>query len=288
MYDNLVFYNHFGAGDLFESREFVKEVMRTVPAKEYYYSHQKNTRMFEDIPELKYIPLDNRMNVTRSCVTMSNDLFFNTWIGRDSNYVLPKIGCVVEKNFQMFNDTLRELSLPQLKGSAYDYIPNPDPLAFNIKPIDEFVTRTQGAKRVLICNGMVYSLQAENFPFTGIIRAVAEKHPDIIFVITEDISDKPNNVYEVDSIVKSVDGFNLNEISYLAQFCDVIVGRKSGPAVFAHPLNVWKDGNKKSLSFTYGKEASHFVHSWDAFPLKKYWSPQTSESAVVNEIERIL
>ena len=49
----ITFYNHFGAGDIFESREFVKDLMKILPADEYRYAHGKNPKILLDIPELK-------------------------------------------------------------------------------------------------------------------------------------------------------------------------------------------------------------------------------------------
>ena len=57
MYEKIIFYNHFGYGDLFNSREFVKELMKLLPADMYFYAHNKNKRTLEDIENLKYIPL---------------------------------------------------------------------------------------------------------------------------------------------------------------------------------------------------------------------------------------
>ena len=79
MLDKLVFYNHFGAGDIFESREFVKDYMKQFPAKEYWYAHGKHPRILADMPELRYTPIDDSMNCRMPFFNKGNSLYVNTW-----------------------------------------------------------------------------------------------------------------------------------------------------------------------------------------------------------------
>lgn len=286
MYDSLVFYNSFGAGDLFESREFIKEIMSTVEASEYFYCHSKNSRMFSDIPNLKYNSIDGRMSASVPFSVIDNRLFINTWIGHNSKYVLSQVGCVIDKNYEMFNDTLRKLSLPLLSKPFIEYLPTVDFSYFNTKSIDKFFSRNKYKKSVLVCNGTVNSNQADNFDMSIPIKVVAAENKDTLFLTTQEITTSIENIVPCHTITNSEDGFDLNEISYLAGYVDVIVGRKSGPFVFAHTKDVWYS-NKKSLSFTYAKHSSHFVQS-DDLPLKKYWSPCTKAQEVIEEIGKVI
>lgn len=289
MYDKLIFYCHFGAGDLFESREFVKEIMRIIPAGEYFYAHGKSPRMFLDIPELKYMTVTPEMSAVDKFKIDGNTLYINTWIGRDGRYVLPQVGCVIDKNYEMFNDILTGLGYPNLSKPYLEYLPVVDFSYFYTEKIDEFLPNMADSLKVLVCNGPVQSSQAENFNFDIPIRLLAEEHPEVSFIVTElTQSLVKNNITSTSRIIQHPSyGFDLNEISYLAKFCDIIIGRKSGPFVFAHNRDVWYNGNKKSLSFTYAKHSSHFVQE-DTLPLRKYWSPATRAEDVVKEIERLL
>lgn len=287
MFNKVIFYNHFGNGDLFESREFVRDMMELLPAKEYFYAHQKSPRMFADIPKLKHIPLDAKCIVTQDIRNVNKDLYINTWIGRDSKYVLPKIGCVVDKSWEMFNDMLGRLNLPRLSKPFQEYIPRVNFESFQLDSLKNFLSTVGNKRKVLICNGRVFSLQAENFNFSPIMDYLASKYEDTIFIATQREQVQHPNLFYTEHVIKTDDGFDLNEISYLATKCDTIIGRKSGPFCFAHPIEVWNDGTKDSLSFTYGKEASHFVRH-DIFPLRKHWSPEISYHGVVSAIERIL
>lgn len=285
MYDSLIFYNHFGAGDLFETREFIKDIMRNIESKEYYFCHSKHRRMFDDIPDLKYNPVDSRMKETSPFLKQDNMLFINTWIGQNSKYVLPQVGCVIDKSYEMFNDILSGSGHRRLQGHLYDYIPQVDFSKFQIKHIDKFLKKNKNFK-VLVCNGTVNSMQADNFDINNPIKIVASENPKKTFITTNRIhTNIPNIVYSGD-IINADDGFDLNEISYLAKYMDVIVGRKSGPFVFAHNKDVW-NSDKRSLSFTYAKHSSHFILS-DDLPLRKFWSPDTDINKVIERIQQVI
>lgn len=299
MYDAVVFYNHFGAGDLFESREFVKDIMNIIPADLYFYAHAKSPKMFMDIPNLRYSHIDDRMpgNRAYSLVDDSREkvLFINTWIGHNSKYVLPGVGCVLDKNYEMFNDTLRKLGY-KLSFQENAYLPQVDYSFFHTSIIDQFITEYSNTKKVLVCNGQVQSMQAENFDFVLPIRVLAAENPDILFLVT-DVSAygavdlfRSENVIPTYQVIKALewpDTFDLNEIAYLARFMDVIIGRKSGPFVFAHDKDVWYDGSKRSLSFTYQEHSSHFVRG-NHLPLKKFWSPATQPKDVIQAMEGVI
>lgn len=283
MFNALIFYNHFGAGDLFESRQFIKKMMNTIEAKSYIYSHNKHKDMFSDIKNLEYMPTTSVTDPTKTHILSNNDLYINTWIGRNSKYVIPIIGCTVHKNFEMFNDTLALAGQERLPGRFIDYLPTIDFSTMDNKAVNKFVRKHKSKKIILVCNGTVYSKQAENFNLVPCIEDIANKHKDCMIVTTEQSGVQNKNVVCVNDIV--VKDFNLNDIAYLATFADTIIGRKSGPAVFAHTKDVWYS-NKKSLSFTYTRTASHFVLE-DNLPLRKYWSPAIdfeSVTQIMNEV----
>lgn len=288
MIDRLFFYSHFGAGDLFESREFVRDIMDFVPANQYIYAHTKNPRMFIDMPNLGYSKITQKMNVTLPYVKEGKDLYINTWIGRNSKYVLSKIGCVIDKSYEMFSDILKDLSLPAFRFPFIEYIPMVDYSYLHTENIDRFIEEHRNKYKtiVLICNGKVFSMQAENFDFTPVISDLAFRRKDCLFLTTEHTGIEMTNLFNVPNIIKAVDLFDLNEISYLATLVDVIVGRKSGPFCFAHNRDVWYS-NKKSLSFTYAEHSSHFIQG-NKMPLRKYWSPAIDQKEVIRKIEEVI
>lgn len=283
MYNKLVFYNAFGAGDIFESREFVKDYMKMFPAEKYYYAHKQHPRIISDIPKLGYTPLEDFMNNKMPFINKDDSLYINTWIGRTSKYVIGTGGCVVEKLFDMHNEYTYALNSNRLPRSVYEYIPNIDFNYYDISGIQRFITTKRNNRRiVLIDNGKVFSKQAENFDFTPIILRLAQEYRDIIFIITHEIFTELPNIFTTKSIINSKYDFDLNEISYLSQFCDTLIGRCSGPHVFCQTLNNWQDKNKALLSFTYSITSAAFVLEKDKFPMKKLWSGCVDFTRVLN------
>ena len=161
----VIFYNHFGNGDIFESREFVKEYMAKIPADNYYYAHGKNPRILADIPELQFTEVTEVMDARHAAVITDDILYINTWIGRDGRYVLPGIGCVVENLYHMHNAIITGLGFEPLQKNMFDYIPSIDYSYYNTDNIDAFC-KEHPERKVLISNGPVQSNQARNFDFT--------------------------------------------------------------------------------------------------------------------------
>ncbi len=280
MYDKIVFYNHFGNGDIFESREFVKEIYKTVDAKEYIYSHGKNHRLLLDMPFLEqdssYVAT---LSPRDSVVVSDNTMYINTWIGRDSSYVLPGIGCTVEMLCKMYKDmgfTIRY--------NPYYYIPRIDFTYYNTRRIATEMQLARKHKKVLISNGNVQSCQADNFPFEPIINRLAEKYPDVLFYITSAMNYSNSNIIETNSITDCEGlGSDLNEIAYLSTYCDLIVGRSSGPFVFAQNFDNVFDFSKTFLAFTYMYSGGFFLATGKV-NFNKLWSDYAEEEQVFKNI----
>lgn len=290
----VVFYCHFGAGDIFESREFVKHYMEEFdflhgPDVEYYYAHGRPPYILHDMERLKFTKVTPRMKTGTAYKEEGDTLYINMWIGRDGKYVLPNVGCVVEKFYDMHNEILRWMRLPRLRKEVYSYIPRVNYSKYKIDGVDKFVKEVinNHKQTVLICNGRVNSHQAKNFDFTPVIRELCESTVDHVFIETEKSGIDEDMLFYTGDIIGETPGTDLNEISYLSTFCDVIVGRNSGPFVFTQVLDNWIDKNKTSISFTYARHASHFVHS-DVLPMRKEWSGATNPGDVFEKIVGVI
>lgn len=272
MYNSVVFYNHFGAGDIFESREFIKDYMKDISAEKYYYAHGKDPIILRDIDYLGFTEVTEAMHPMKDVTFIGNDLYINTWIGRDGGYVLPGIGCVVEQLYRMHNDIRKKLGINLLQRDVYDYIPDIDYNKYSIYPVMDFIKSIKNSRGqiVLISNGNAQSNQAFNFDMSIPICLLCEAYHDSIFITTSRTNFTYPNLYYTGDVLQ-LNRFDLNEISYLSTFCDTIIGRNSGPDVFCQVKKNWTDPNKALLSFTYQRIASTFVSKND-FPMKKYWS----------------
>lgn len=288
MYDRVIFYNHFGFGDIFESREFVKECMKIVEAREYFYSHGKNNRLLLDIKQLQYKDITEHMNPTRGIWDdLNGNLYINTWIGRDGKYVLPGIGCTVEKLYEMYNDLLYVYALGSLSGTPIDYIPKIDYKCFYTKEINKFFSNTKSKDCVFIDNGLVQSMQAHNFEFNPIIVDLADAYQDKLFITTHEIKDKGPNLFYTRDIIGKELGCDLNEVSYISLFCSTLIGRNSGPHVHTQVLENVMNESKKLLSFTYHQQGSSFVVNADV-KIGKYWSPHTAHDDVLRKCKEVI
>lgn len=272
----------FGAGDLFESREFVRAYMERIPAEKYSYAHGKHPRFFIDIPELQIVKVEDWMPMRTDVAYVNNDnLIINTWIGRDESgkYVLPGIGCTIEKLFEMHNDMLKKLQLSPLEKPIIEYAPKVDWKHFYIHAVDQWAKDQHPERKVLISNGPVQSNQAENFDFTDAIKQLANQYKFITFIITQPADINLPNVFYTADIIKNKDSFDLYEIGYLSLWCDTIIGRNSGPHVFAQNYDNWQNPHKASLSFTYTAIGSHNFYT-PIVKMKRFWCGRTDPKSV--------
>ena len=295
MFDNVVFFNWFGNGDVFNNREFVRDLMTKIPAKKFWYAHAKNPRLLEDIEGLEYSKITPLMEGGWRSKLYDNDLYINTWIGLSPRHVLPGIGCTLENYYVMYSELLHDLNISfgldiSLDKDIYKYIPTVDYTKLNpvyLKRIDDFVENHTGIK-VLISNGDVQSNQAENFDMTPPIKLLANAYNDITFILTSDaqICCK-DNVFFTKDIIKADDGCDLNEISYLSTFCDMLVGRSSSPYTFCLTKENLMDKDKIFVAFSYSMAGSFYIHN-NPTPSHKVWTRLTDVEGVIFTIKEAI
>lgn len=288
---SLVFFNHFGNGDIFESREFVKEwISKTDPLiYQYFYAHGKSPWIIKDLVNINSVPMPENFQPTAAIYEMEEGSFaINTWIGRESRFVLPGIGCVVEKIYEMHNELMHHFGI-RLSKDVMEYIPKIDFTYYHTKDVHEFLANYYYNRKIYVSNGNVQSMQAENFDFDPILKNIAEKYPNYIFIVTNPtrLQGIHDNILLASNLIKTPNGFDLNECAYLSTFCDTIIGRNSGPHVFAQHYDNWMDESKAILSFTYTPEGSTFVLN-QPVKMKKYWSNATDVEGVTNKIIEVI
>lgn len=226
----IIFFNS-GNGDIHYSRQFVKDIISKLgDSNEYYYAHRNKSNILSDIKEITSIPLNERCNCSiEKNVTFYDDdsIYINTWIGQDNRKYLTK-GITIDSNYDLFKSIYDILNI-KIEENILNYIPT---INFNLVSkdgVDEFLNSHNEIK-VLICNGIVNSGQSRNFLFEDIIDNISDTYKNIDFILTkESILDK-TNIFYTKNITKK-DG-DLNEISYLSIFCNMIIGRASGPYCF--------------------------------------------------------
>ncbi|KKM10943.1 hypothetical protein LCGC14_1721570 [marine sediment metagenome] len=291
-YRLICFYNRFGNGDLFISREFIKEVMERYPEIEYHYAHAKSSRMFEDIQGLNHSKVLEMMRGDRHLIIgQTRDLYMNTWIGLNGKYVGAGIACPIENQKWFWTDLVKMCRLDvNFSKPDIEYLPRVNYSSLSqeyTERIHSFVEQTQPNRLVMVCNGHVQSNQAENFDFDPAIQLLADEFPNIHFILTTSTNVKNENVHLTSNIINADDRFDLNEISYLSTFTDTIVGRSSGPHIFSSTYENYLDENKAFLSFTYSEAGGH-VSGKTLVKAKRYWSGVTDTQGVFKKIRSVI
>lgn len=264
----IIFFNHFHNGDVFASKGYVSDLIKEFNGHEIIYQHFNSPKLLNDL-NLKFIdlstplgPIGNRTPFFRD----KDNLFINTWIG---NYN-PDAGINWKTYHKMFKTVYSVISeetdknielgpieyyIPEIK---YDYFDIPD---------------TQVPKNtVIISNGPVMSGQSDLPDINVVIKDVLEK-TDKNIILTHYAPFTSERIAFTNNIIHTSNG-DLNEISYLAQQCDWIIGRNSGPYFFMHTKKIINDKTKNFISignrntedllFDLNVPASHhFVHDND-------------------------
>lgn len=163
------------------------------------------------------------------------------------------------------------------------YIPTIDWNKVNTKGVDDFVNKRIN-KKVLISNGIILSGQCPTFDINSIIKRLSNEYKNIDFIITDD-KIKNDNIFYCGDIIKQSES-DLNEISYLSKFCDIIVGRASGPFAFCHIKDNFEDKNKKFIGFTNNKYDSIWYEEVNCVQI---WSDNYNNvyETIKNEIEKL-
>lgn len=285
--ENIYFYNHYGNGDIFESLEFVKEWMEILGDRNYFYAHGKNPKIIRELGDITSMNVTDEMHPMRAIHfnDATKSMFINTWIGRDGRFVLPGIGVVVEQLWRMHNQMLTGIGCRPLIKPVIEYVPN---LNYDLYPdcinVDYWLKSEAKHRRLwLIDNGNVQSNQAKNFDFNPILEEVANQQYDDFFITTHPTSFDRPNVWTTNEIIRSKDGFDLPEVSFLSRFCNGSIGRNSGPHVYTQVRDNWLDPSYKFLSFTYTQQAAYFVLN-QPVAAGKYWSPYLNDKQIIENM----
>ena len=226
MRKKLLFVNDWHNGDIHMSRPYVADIMSFVPDCDFFYFHKNNKNILADIDGLTFSP-----------ERFAADIVINTWIGQYLYAGRADLysGCNFQGYHQVMTEVYRQNGwLDQLKDVAH-YAPRIDYKKLKTDKIDAFFRKNQNPS-ILICNNETKSGQSQELDFARIIREAALAKPDAnIFVTNPDatVADLPNVYFVSDLTNFEETGFDLNEISYLSTFTQLIFGRSSGPYSFS-------------------------------------------------------
>ena len=249
----IVFYNHYNRGDLFCNKEFIKQIVSECSDIDFEYMHMQP----KDLTDSMGISFGGEplSNLVRNKTLLKNDntLYINTWIASNWDLfcehgganmstlydlwgkIFKGINKVFDKNLQL--DTIKENYLPRAINDI-NSIPK--------SKIDD-LAKNNNCKLVLVCNGQPKSNQSFLYSLTDLIKPFIDKSQyTFIFTEYEDIDSK--NIIFTNDIFGEYET-DLFEISYLSKFCDIIIGRNSGPFTYSETYENYMDSSKTFLSF---------------------------------------
>ena len=274
---NLIFFNNFHNGDIHYSRSFILDIMKKTNFN-CFYNHLNSNLLLKDIPTLNYLP-NKRYDNNIQIITNDNEIIINTWVGQNNAKYIKMSGksCSIYTNYELYKNVFDNLSI-KMENLEY-YIPKINWDLINKNNIDIFIKQITG-KKIIISNGSTFSGQAPPFLFDDIIKSLANEFKEISFILTKKINLRSNNIYYTDDIINQ-NNSDLNEISYLSLFCDIIIGRASGPFAFCHTQENLTDENKVFISFSNNDYDSNWYVSEKC---KQVWSNNFSHNNIYNKI----
>ena len=277
MKNTIELYNHHHNGDVFYSRVLVNSLLNDY---NIIFYHNLNTSLFSDlngVTEIYGIP--NHMSKENTDI---DNKIINTWIGQQKlKFLLSQNpGCNFNNYFELVKVILSRLNLP-IKDK-YDHLPTINFIGVpNYEDIlNQMLNLKNNYKKItLISNGNVHSGQSSNFNMDNTIIRLSDNNKDCLFLITHNINQDKSNIIYVNNITKILP--DLLQIGVISTFCDIIVGRASGPHCFTHIKENLIDKNKTFISFTNNHtEGKWFLDSKS----KQIWSNDYTNENVYNLI----
>lgn len=250
----IVFFNHYHKGDLHTHKEFIRHIQAQMPDTEFEYLHNNAEKLTAELG----IPLEgspSELSNKEPFYLDEDTLYINTWVGCNWD-VFCKYGGINmntiyeewEGIVEIINDTF-DTSV-KLHKDKEDYLPRINYNALSIAGIDQYVNSTVGIRKILICNNVPQSNQSFVSDMREHILPFAEMYPDTHFICTNQFdTEGAKNVLFTGDIIGPVEDGDLQEISYLSTYCDVIVGKNSGPYVFCETYDNYMDETKTFVSF---------------------------------------
>lgn len=294
-FNKIIFYNHYHNGDIHVSRSFVNNIskkIKLISNIDIFYSHKNSDYLLKDL-DIKYLPnyIQNFKSINRDML-LDKTLSINTWYGSFNKMYLKEHFITFDCLYFLFDDICKDrfgFSLSDL-GHPKIFLPQIDYSYFDTKNIDKFFNNFKNTKKILIANCKCMSAQCKYFDMIPIVKKLSKIYPDYIFLVTNPEENRNigncKNVFMTPNIIQKSNGCDLNENSYISTFCDVIIGRASGPYTFSIVSdNLYRDAI--FLCF-YNKNINLVKKNWFGTSLKKELSikAKINDYAVsINDIE---
>jgi hypothetical protein len=284
MKEKINVYNHFHNGDIFYSRMLINGLIKKFDINFY---HNLTAPLLSDIDGLtEIVGIPPNFNIHTNDLQNKN---VNAWMGQQNmifvNTSIP--GCSFENYFEIVKLILNNYEI-DIELDEEFYLPtiNKEKI-FGNENITTFMENLKLSynKIILLSNGNVNSGQSVNVDLTNLITRLSDNHPDKVFLVTQDILTNSTNIINTSSITKIQP--DLLQISLISSFCDIIVGRASGPYCFTHTKENLLNPNKTYISFSNNVNEGVWYKNTKA---TQKWSPdfniENMYSLINNELNK--
>ena len=249
----IVFFNHYHRGDMHTQKEYVKQVMRELSNFEFEYKHYNPSKLTNEFG-ISHTGVPSQLNHKQKFYEQGDTLFVNTWVGCDWDIFCKHGGINMHTIYEGWGIIFNKINDVfgcniKLLDSKEEYLPRINYNFIDKEGIDYYIENNQPEGRMLICNNNPNSGQSFAGNMEEYIVALAEENPDVHFICTDNISKDVDNIIYTKDIIGDVGETDLLEVSYLSRFCDVIIGKNSGPYVFCETYDNFMDENKTFISF---------------------------------------
>lgn len=229
-----------------------------------FYAHYNSPKVLFDV-DCQSVSFGDKflLQQNNQLATSDNTIFINTWVGSYFSF-FDKGACnllFMHKMYDLIYQSLNRDLGTDLKLKDIDqYGLTIDFTKLDHSLQDKFLDTHKNKKKVLLSNGPGLSGQCQyNGNMADMINHMAKENPNVIFIATHKFTPNTENVFFTDDINQRKD-FDLNEIAYLSKFCDVIIGKSSGPFVFSLIDDNVNDPNKKMICFGANPQDCHIYN----------------------------
>ena len=252
---------------------------------EINYFHKNGDSILKDISNINVnISGLDFLNHEDSIFYYDNNMYINTWVGTRKLKFYCGVGlkeplrCSLYSYYEMFKDIYDRLGI-KLEEISY-YVPSINFEKINKTNVDEFLFLYPNRK-ILICNGDALSGQSKNIILDGIIDKLADSYKNISFILAKKTTISKENIFYTDNITKIER--DLVEISYLSTYCDIIIGRSSGPHTFTYIKNNFFNKNKTNISMCEYEYDGKWFYECD---INNVWTNNYDEEHLLNLIKK--
>lgn len=249
---NICFFNHWHNGDVFAGKGWIQTIQQQLSDRKFAYSHINKPKIMEDLGA-EYFHCDDLpegLSDRQKFADSDDELYVNTWIGSYGWDVMPQGEDHANwlSLHRMFEHICQQINISaeaniSISNDPLDYVASTDWSKFDVSTADAFVKQHAGQRLHLICNGLVRSTQSNLGDMKRSVETLAARYERDVFVCTAKFETPLKNIVFTDDIFAGVEGGDLNEIGYLSTKCSTIVGKNSGPFMFAHVKeNIFNEG----------------------------------------------